>query len=90
MKQECRIEIEICGVSYTLKGNRSPEQMLALAQHVDHTMKQLAGYNPKLSKSDLAVLAALNLADELHTLREEHNSIVRLLEPEKNETGLDS
>ncbi|MDD3654435.1 MAG: cell division protein ZapA [Desulfotomaculaceae bacterium] len=90
MEQEFRVEIEICGVSYTLKGNRTPEQMLDLAKYVNNVMKKLENYNPKLSKSHLAVLAALNLADELYKLREEYDSIVRLLEPEKKDAGLDS
>ncbi|MDD4169795.1 MAG: cell division protein ZapA [Desulfotomaculaceae bacterium] len=90
MEQEFRVDIEIFGVLYTLKGNRTPEQMLALAQHVDNTMKRLANYNPKLSTSYLAVLAALNLADELHMLRKEYDDLVQLLEPEKDDTRLNS
>ncbi|OPX86677.1 MAG: Cell division protein ZapA [Pelotomaculum sp. PtaB.Bin104] len=90
MGQEFRVEVEIYGEFYTLKGDSTPEQMLAVAQDVNRKMKQLADNNARLSKSQVAVLAALNLSDELHKLREEYESIVRILEPEKNNAKPDS
>ncbi|OPZ74182.1 MAG: Cell division protein ZapA [Firmicutes bacterium ADurb.Bin456] len=81
--QESRAEVEIFGDYYIMKGDNSPEQMLILAQYVNRKMKQLAGRNPRLSKTQVAVLAALNIADELMKLREEQESIVKLLEPEQ-------
>jgi len=81
--QEFRVEVEIFGEHYILKGGSSPEQMLAVAQYVNHKMRQLAGHNPRLSKSQVAVLAALNLADELIRLREEYDNMVKILDPEK-------
>lgn len=82
-EREYRAEVEIFGEYYTLKGDSIPAQMLKVAQFVNNKMKQLAGRNPKLSKSQVAVLAALNLADELIKLREEYENMVRMLEPEK-------
>lgn len=82
-EQESRVEVEIFGDYYTLKGDSSPEQMLMLAQYVNRKMKQLAGRNPKLTRTQTAVLAALNIADELKRLQEEHDNLVRMLEPEK-------
>lgn len=82
-EQESRVEVEIFGEYYTLKGNNSPEQMLMLAQYVNRKMKHLAGRNARLTKTQTAVLAALNIADELKRLQEEHDNLVRMLEPEK-------
>lgn len=81
-EQESRVDVEICGEYYTLKGNSSPEQMLMLAQYVNRKMKQLSGRNARLTKTQTAVLAALNIADELKKLQEEHDNLVRMLEPE--------
>ncbi|OPY58602.1 MAG: Cell division protein ZapA [Pelotomaculum sp. PtaU1.Bin035] len=88
--QESRVEVEIFGEYYILKGDSSPEQMLMVAQYVNHKMKQLAGRNPKLSKSQVAVLAALNMADELSRLQEEHDNLVRILEPKQNSSRSNS
>ncbi|MCG9968149.1 cell division protein ZapA [Pelotomaculum terephthalicicum JT] len=81
-EQKFRVEVEIFGEFYTLKGDSSPAQMMKVAQYVNHKMKQLAERNPKLSKSQAAVLAALNMADELLKLREEYENMVKMLEPE--------
>ena len=61
--KESRVEVEIFGEHYTLKGDNSPEQMIVLAQYVNRKMKQLAGWNTKLSRIQTAVLAALNIAE---------------------------
>lgn len=82
-EQEFRVEVEIFGEYYTLKGDSSQTQMLKVAQYVSNKMKQLSERNQKLSRSQVAVLAALNLADELLKYREEYENMVRMLEPEQ-------
>jgi cell division protein ZapA len=77
-----RVDVEIFGEYYTLKGTNTQEQLIALAQYVNRKMKQLSGHNTRLSKAQTAVLAALNIADELKKLQEEHDNLVRMLEPE--------
>ena len=85
-----RVDIEIFGEYYTLKGGSSQEEKLALARYVNRKMIQLATRNSKLSKSQTAVLAALNIADELIKLREEHDNLMRMLEPESRDDKKDS
>ncbi len=82
-EQVSRVEVEIFGEYYTLKGDLSPEEMLLLAQYVNRKMAQLAGRNSQLSRTQTAVLAALNIAEELQKLQEEHDILVKMLEPEK-------
>lgn len=82
-EQENRVEVEIFGEFYTLKGDSSPDKMLLLAQYVNRRMNQLAGRNPKLTRAQLAVLAALNIAEELKRLQEEYDNLVKMLEPER-------
>ena len=81
--QENRVEVEIFGEYYTLKGDSSPEQMRALAKFVNQKMRQLAERNPRLTRTQAAVLAALNIAEEFKKLQEEYDNLVRLLEPEQ-------
>jgi len=80
-----RVDVEIYGEYYTLKGSSTKEEMIALAQYVNRKMIQLSSRNNRLSKSQAAVLAALNIADELMKLQEEHDNLVRMLEPESKE-----
>ncbi|TEB14279.1 Cell division protein ZapA [Pelotomaculum sp. FP] len=79
--QESRVEVEIFGEYYTLKGDSSPEELLMLANYVNRKMKALSGRNPRLSRIQTAVLAALNIAEELKRLQEEHDNLVKIIEP---------
>ncbi len=82
-QESSRVEVEIFGQYYTLKGDCLPEQMRELAQFVNRKMKQLTNRNPRLTMAQAAVLAALNIAADLKKLQEEYDSLVRMLEPDK-------
>lgn len=77
-----RVDVKILGEYYTLKGSSSQEEMMALAEYVNRKMSQLATRNNRLSKFQTAVLAALNIADELIKLQEKHDNLTRMLDPE--------
>lgn len=66
-----RITVMIMGEEYILKGSSTPEQMQRVGQYVDKLMKSLSEKNIQMSKHKVAILAALNLADELLKLKEE-------------------
>ena len=59
-----RITLSICGEDYTLVAEESTAYMEQVAALVDKKMKEvIAGV--KVGRNDAAVLAAVNLADEL-------------------------
>ena len=59
-----RITVSICGEDYTLVAEESTAYMEQVAALVDKKMNEgIAG--AKVGRSDAAVLAAVNLADEL-------------------------
>lgn len=68
--QENRVEVEIYGERYILKGDATEEHMERLARFVDEQMRQVSRRNPRLPLYKLAVLTALNIADELFKLME--------------------
>ena len=80
--RENRLEVEIFGETYTIVGDASTDHIVQVAQFVNRRMKQLAARNPKLSRAHVAVLAALNAAEELLKLREEHDNLVKMIESE--------
>lgn len=65
--------VRIFGQEYIIKGDEDSEYIEKLAQRVDGTMRQVARRTPGISSTKVAVLAALNLADELKKLRAEKN-----------------
>ena len=71
------VTVEIHGQSYQLSG-QSPEHICALAAMVDERMRLVAGHGQSRDPQRVAVLAALNLADELTMAREQLNHSMRV------------
>ena len=74
-----KISVEIFGEKYVVRGQEAPEYILALAYEVDKKMRLIAQRCPRLPQHHVAVLTALNLADELVKLREEQETLMQLL-----------
>ncbi len=81
---ENRVEVEIFGEGYVLKGAEPPEYLQMLAQYVNKRMRQVVTRNPRLTTAKAAILTALNIADELMKLQKEYDQLLRSrLEEEK-------
>jgi len=59
-----RVTVEIFGLSYTLAGHSSAEYMRQVAERVDDRMRKIAEISPRLDLPRVAVLTAVNFADE--------------------------
>ena len=62
---ENRITINICGEEYTFIAEESPSYMQKVAALVDARMSEVLK-NGRVSRTDAAVLAAVNIADEYY------------------------
>ncbi len=60
-----RVSVKIFGNEYTVVGESSVEYMQNLAKKIDEMMKNIGNSNNKYSPTMIAVLTALNLADDL-------------------------
>ncbi|MBS4023555.1 MAG: cell division protein ZapA [Dethiobacter sp.] len=78
--QKNRISVKIYGEEYTMKGAASPEYMKRLAQYVDEQMRQISKVNRRLGVNKVAVLTAVNMADELFRVRQELHEMEMLLD----------
>lgn len=66
-----KVKIRIYGQEYTIVGERSQDEIIKAAQYVDERM-QFIGRNLNLgSTTSLAVLSAVNIADEIFSIKEE-------------------
>ena len=63
------------GRTFTLKGSVSRESLQAVAGAVDAKLRELQQAFPTRSLSDLAILAALNLAYECLESKEDHQQL---------------
>ena len=62
-----RVKVEIYGQSYTLSGDVDEAYVQKLARYVDEKMRAVAEATQTVDSVRVAVLAAMALADELHT-----------------------
>ncbi len=67
-------KIQIYGKTYSLKSSSDQMSMEEVAAYVDAKMRELAVARSKTSSADLAVLAALNIAQELMELQKQTNA----------------
>jgi len=64
------LSVEIHGQRYPIRSSLDPEYVLRLAGYVDPKIAAAADSTPSGDSLRLAVLAALNIADELFRMRE--------------------
>lgn len=63
-------EVEIFGERYTLRAGEGAEYLHRLSEYVDRKFREVAKESPALVPSKIAVLASLNIADELFKQQE--------------------
>jgi len=71
--QNASVRVEIFDQAYNLRGS-DPEYILKLAEYVDSKMRAVAEATNTIDTVRLAVLAALNIADEYHLLKKNQES----------------
>jgi cell division protein ZapA len=83
------VEVTILGQKYTLKGDAQEDYIKKLAAFVDGKLKEVYSASPSITPLKAAILASLNIADELHKLQEAEENIARNIEERANVlTGL--
>jgi cell division protein ZapA len=70
MSEGTVIPVEIHGQRYPIRSTLEPQYVARLAQYVDEKMRTASESAPTSDSVRLAVLAALNIADELFRLRD--------------------
>ena len=69
------VRVQIFGTTYTIRGEADPEHIQRVAATVDAKMREINEKLPVASVAKVAVLASLNLADELHRERERRHEL---------------
>ena len=59
------VQVTIFGQSYTVKGEDDRAYVLEVAAYVDRKMREITGRLPVAPLAKVAILASLNIADEL-------------------------
>ena len=73
------IEVKIYGGYYKLETDKSPNLAFEIAKFVDASMKEIGAKNPYISDTRIAVLTALNLADDMQRIAEKISRLESVL-----------
>ena len=68
------VQVQIFGHSYTIRGEADQEYILGVAAYVDRKMREITEKLPVASLSKVAILASLNIADELFKERAQRDA----------------
>jgi cell division protein ZapA len=74
------LNVEILGQKFTISSDAEEGYMLKVAGYVDGKMQELMQSTKPVAKSNVAMLAALNIADEYHRLKDTHEAILTRLD----------
>lgn len=80
-----RIVVNIFNEQYALKSDLSEEKVQQLAAQVDSRMRRIHSAQSSLSLSRIAVLVALELADEALNNKEAYDSLMTVIKEELKE-----
>lgn len=72
-------KVQIFGQVYPIQGDLDEAYVQKLAAYVDEKMHAIAEMTPTVDTQKVAILAALAIADELHSLRKERSEREDLL-----------
>ncbi len=74
------VEITILGQQYRITGDAPDEYIKELARFVDERVREIHEKAPGITPQKAAILAALNIADELYRYKKEQNELTRNIE----------
>ena len=84
-----RLTVDIFGQQYRLSGKASVTHIRMVAGFVDDKMNEIANGNPRMDTAKIAVLSAVNIADEYFRLRQEYEELLKILQEDANEKPID-
>lgn len=71
-ENQTQIDVHIHGRRYSVRADGDAERIRELASIVDEKMRKVHGHGLAVDSLKVAVLAALNLADDLWQMRQSH------------------
>jgi cell division protein ZapA len=84
--KERLVEIKVFGQTYTVKTDAEEEHIQRVARHVNEKMDEVTRNTKSVSSLSVAILTALNIADDL--IREREKRLALLQEVEKKSKDL--
>jgi cell division protein ZapA len=81
------VNVEIMGQNLVVASDAGDEWVRSVAETVDERIRQLRESGQTVSSVNLAILAALNFADELERLKKQHRELIDRIAAINNRLG---
>lgn len=69
------VEVKIMGQKVVLRSDDEEQYIRKVAEYVDGKMQEVSNSTGSKGKYSVAMLAALNIADEYHRLKDNHDTV---------------
>ena len=79
-----QLRVNIFGSEYVLKASENQAEIIKIAEYVDHKMKEVDRTQPIGSNLKIAILTALNIAEELFQNQQYHERLKDQINHESN------
>ncbi|HWP56767.1 MAG TPA: cell division protein ZapA [Candidatus Acidoferrales bacterium] len=73
------VEVEIMGHKFTVSSDADDSYVRSVAVYVDEKAQEIVKTSRPVANFNVAMLAALNIADELYRLKERHEAMLKRL-----------
>lgn len=80
MKEERVVEIKVFGQTFSVKTDAEEDHLQAVAQYVNEKMEEVLKKTRSVSTLNVAILTALNIADDLLKEKEQRKALVKEVE----------
>lgn len=80
MKEERVVEIKVFGQTFSVKTDAEEDHLQAVAQYVNEKMEEVLKKTKSVSTLNVAILTALNIADDLLKEKEQRKTLVKEVE----------
>jgi len=74
------VDVEIFGQRFVLRSEEEESYVRKVADYVDVKMKEVLNGQQPVAKINVAMLAALNIADEYHRLKDRYEEVLQRLD----------
>ncbi len=81
------VRVQILGREYTIKSDEGEDRVKRVAEYVNEKIKNIADNAKTLSTLNVAILVAMDIANEYFELREGHSNLARKVEKIQSKTG---
>ncbi|MDI6640739.1 MAG: cell division protein ZapA [Elusimicrobiota bacterium] len=80
-----KVPVQILGKTYLIETDLTQLQLQAIATYVEEKLREASSNTDTQVPSQIAILTALNIADELFRLQTEHENLLKTVDKKTDE-----